>query len=66
MNGHHAHILIKPRVYHIFKIGEVAGGEHQRGQRAGHKDFEGWLAELVLHLKQEGYALTVERNDSPK
>ncbi len=65
MNGKHCQIIVKPRVYHVLTIDECAAGNHERGLRAGHNDFEGWLAQLVLRMKGKGYSVTVERNDKP-
>ena len=66
MAAKYCHVIIQPRIFRVHTIDGVADGHTERGTRAGFKDFEGWLAALVLLKKQQGYIVTVERNDSTK
>jgi hypothetical protein len=60
----YCHIIVQPRIYRVRTIEAVGEGHEDRGLRSGHKDFEGWLARLVLEKQSKSYVVTVERNDT--
>jgi len=64
MSVKYAHIIVKKRIYKVLKIDECANGSLERGNRAGHKDFEVWLVNLTADLVQQGYSVSVERHDT--